>query len=69
MIENVNRNSVPKKPFNEMHSERVPYPIVWRFTPKAELLRTFKGVMRFTVPSGELTDAQPPQGGADLPRT
>jgi mannose-6-phosphate isomerase-like protein (cupin superfamily) len=53
MIEKVNLNEVPKKPLNEIHGEKVLYQIVWRFTPKAEMLKAFKGVARLTVPAGE----------------
>ena len=53
MIEKVNLNSVQKKPLNEMHGEKVLYQVVWRFTPKAELLKAFKGVARLTIPVGE----------------
>ncbi len=52
MIEKVNLNGV-EKPFNEMHGEKVLYQIVWRSTPKAGMLRSFKGVARLTVPPGE----------------
>jgi mannose-6-phosphate isomerase-like protein (cupin superfamily) len=53
MIEKVNFNQVKKKPLNEIHGERVLYQLVWRFTPKAEILKAFKGVARLTVPPGE----------------
>jgi mannose-6-phosphate isomerase-like protein (cupin superfamily) len=53
MIEKVNLNAVPKKAMNEIHGEKVLYQIVWRFTPKAEMLKAFKGVARLTVPAGE----------------
>ena len=53
MIEKVNLNDVPKKPMNEIHGEKVLYQIVWRFTPKAEILKAFKGVAKLTVPAGE----------------
>jgi mannose-6-phosphate isomerase-like protein (cupin superfamily) len=53
MIEKVNLNSIEKKPLNEIHGEKVFYQIVWRFTPKAEMLKSFKGVARLTVPPGE----------------
>jgi len=53
MIEKINLNDVPKKALNEIHGEKVLYQIVWRFTPKAEMLKAFKGVARLTVPSGE----------------
>ena len=53
MIEKVNLNSVPKKALNEIHGEKVLYQIIWRFTPKAEMLKAFRGVARLTVPPGE----------------
>jgi mannose-6-phosphate isomerase-like protein (cupin superfamily) len=53
MIEKVNLNDVPKKALNEIHGEKVLYQIVWRFTPKAGMLKAFKGVARLTVPPGE----------------
>ena len=53
MIEKVNLNDVAKKPLNEIHGEKVLYQIVWRFTPKAEILKAFRGVARLTVPAGE----------------
>jgi len=53
MIEKVNFNDVPKKALNEIHGEKVLYQLVWRFTPKAEAFRSFKGVARLTVPPGE----------------
>jgi mannose-6-phosphate isomerase-like protein (cupin superfamily) len=53
MIEKVNLNGVPKKVLNEVHGERVLYQSVWRFTPKADMLKAFKGVARLTVPPRE----------------
>lgn len=53
MIEKENFNQVKKKPLNEIHGERVLYQLVWRFTPKAEILKAFKGFARLTVPPGE----------------
>jgi len=53
MIEKVNLNAVPKKAMNEIQGEKVLYQIVWRFTPKAEMLKAFRGVARLTVPAGE----------------
>lgn len=53
MIEKVNFNKIPKKPINEIHGEKVLYQIVWRFTPKAAMLKSFKGIARLTVPPGE----------------
>jgi mannose-6-phosphate isomerase-like protein (cupin superfamily) len=53
MIEKENLNKIPKRTFNEVHGEKVLYQIVWRFTPKAKMLRSFRGVARLTVPPGE----------------
>jgi mannose-6-phosphate isomerase-like protein (cupin superfamily) len=53
MIEKVNFNQVEKKPLNEIHGEKVLYQLIWRFTPKAEILKAFKGVAKLTVPPGE----------------
>jgi len=53
MIEKVNLNDVPKRAMNEIHGEKALYQIVWRSTPKAEILKAFKGVARLTVPPGE----------------
>ena len=39
MIEKVNFNRVEKKPLNEIHGEKVLYQLVWRFTPKAGILK------------------------------
>ena len=44
MIEKVNLNDVEKKPLNEMHGEKVLYQLVWRFTPKAEMLKALRAV-------------------------
>ena len=53
MIEKENINRIPKKPVNDIHGEKVLYQMVWRFTPKAAMLKSFKGVARLTVPPGE----------------
>jgi len=67
MIEKVNLNDVEKKPLNEMHGEKVLYQLVWRFTPKAEMLKAFKGVSKTDgALGGDEPYAQPPEGGADL---
>jgi len=53
MIEKENLNSIPKRPINDVHGEKVLYQLVWRFTPKAAMLKSFKGVARLSVPPGE----------------